>query len=120
MKATLVEKNGLSLDQVLTRMSQRMGLANYAESTIASYCRSVRTMGLKIGKYLSNVEEDELHEYLLEIKDRMSQSSCGAFVCIPVLSEVEVSCHQALPVYGIMASWLAATRPKHWPKPEWN
>ena len=75
MKATVVEKNGLSLDQVLSRMSQRMGLANYAESTIASYCRSVRTMGLKIGKSLSNVEEDELHEYLLEIKDRMSQSS---------------------------------------------
>jgi len=75
MKATLVEKNALSLDQVLSRMSQRMGLANYAESTIVSYCRSVRTMGLKIGKSLSNIEEDELHEYLLEIKGRMSQSS---------------------------------------------
>ena len=44
MKATLVEKNALSLDQVLSRMSQRMGLASYAESTIVSYCRSVRTM----------------------------------------------------------------------------
>lgn len=73
MKATVIEKNGL--DQVLARMSQRMALANYAESTIASYCRSVRTLGIKIGKSLVNVEQDELHEYLLSLKDRMSQSS---------------------------------------------
>jgi len=73
MKATVVEKNGL--DQVLTRMSHRMCLANYAESTIVSYCRSVRTLGTKIGKSLSNVEEDELHEYLLSLKEGMSQSS---------------------------------------------
>ncbi|MEO0687275.1 MAG: phage integrase N-terminal SAM-like domain-containing protein, partial [Cyanobacteria bacterium J06649_11] len=73
MKATVIEKNGL--DQVLTRMSERMALANYAKSTIASYCRLVRTLGIKIGKSLVNVEEDELHEYLLSLKDRMSQSS---------------------------------------------
>ena len=73
MKATAVEKNGL--DHVLTRMSQRMSLANYAESTIASYSRSVRTLGIKIGKSLANIEQDELHEYLLSLKERMSQSS---------------------------------------------
>ena len=61
MKATVVEKNGL--DQVLTQMARRMGLANYAESTIASYCRSAKTLGTKIGKSLSNVEQDELREY---------------------------------------------------------
>ena len=61
MKATVVEKNGL--DQVLTQMARRMGLANYAESTIVSYCRSIRTLGTKIGKSLSNVEEDELREH---------------------------------------------------------
>ena len=73
MKATVVEKNGL--DHVLTRMSQRMGLANYTENTIVSYCRSVRALGIKIGKSLVNVEQDELHDYLLLLKDRMSQSS---------------------------------------------
>jgi len=75
MKATLIEKNGLGLEEVLTWMTRRMGLANYAESTIASYSRSVRTLGMKIGKSLVNVEQDELHEYLLSLKERMSQSS---------------------------------------------
>jgi len=75
MKATLVEKNDLCLDEVLARMTQRMSLANYAQSTILSYCRSVRVMGTKIGKSLTNVEQDELHEYLLSLKERMSQSS---------------------------------------------
>mgnify|MGYP006267276947 CR=1 FL=1 len=59
MKATLIEKNGLGLDEVLTRMTRRIQLADYAESTILSYCRSVRVMGIKIGKSLVNVEEDE-------------------------------------------------------------
>lgn len=40
MKATLVAKNDLSLEAVLAQMTQRMTLANYAESTILSYCRS--------------------------------------------------------------------------------
>jgi hypothetical protein len=38
MKATLVAKNDLGLEEVLARM--RMTLANYAESTILSYGRS--------------------------------------------------------------------------------
>ena len=75
MKATMVEKNDLSLDAVLAQMTRRMQLADYAESTILSYCRSVRVMGTKIGKSLVNVEEDELHEYLLSLKERMGQSS---------------------------------------------
>jgi hypothetical protein len=41
MKVTLVEKNELGLAVILTRMTQRMRLAHYAESTILSYCRSV-------------------------------------------------------------------------------
>lgn len=73
MKA--IEKNVVGLDRVLTRMTQRMSLANYAESTIASYSRSVRVMGEKVGKSLENIEQDELHEYLLSLKERMSQSS---------------------------------------------
>ncbi len=68
MKATLVGKNELGLDEVLARMTQRMSLANYAESTILSYCRSVRVMGIKIGKSLTNVEQDELHEYHLSLR----------------------------------------------------
>jgi len=75
MKATVVEKNDLGLVEVLTRMTQRMTLANYAESTILSYTRSVQVMGTKIGKSLVNVEQDELHAYLLSLKERMSQSS---------------------------------------------
>lgn len=75
MKATLAEKNELSLEEILTRMTHRMSLANYAESTIVSYCRSVRVLGIKIGKSLVNIDQDELHEYLLSLKERMSQSS---------------------------------------------
>jgi hypothetical protein len=40
MKATLVEKNEMGLDKVPARMTQPMKLANYAESTILSCCRS--------------------------------------------------------------------------------
>ena len=36
----MVEKNELGLDEDLARMTQRMSLANYAQSTILSYCRS--------------------------------------------------------------------------------
>lgn len=75
MKTTLVKKNELGLAEVLAQMTQRMQLGNYAESTILSYCRSVRVLGTKIGKSLSNVEQEELHEYLLSLKERMSQSS---------------------------------------------
>lgn len=73
MKA-ISEKNVAGLSAVLSKMTQRMGLANYAESTITIYVRAARTLGVKLGKCPENVEQDELHEYLLEIKDRMSQS----------------------------------------------
>lgn len=73
MKTVL--KNVEGLEAVLSRMERRMGLAGYAESTIKSYTRSVRVMGYKLGKSPENVEQDELQEYLLAIKDRMSQSS---------------------------------------------
>lgn len=73
MKA--LEKNVSGLPEVLSRMAQRMELANYAESTIASYCRSVRLLGVKLGKSPEEIAQDELHEYLLAIKDTMSQSS---------------------------------------------
>jgi len=75
MKATVVEKNAPSLEEILTRMTRRMQLADYAQSTIASYGRSVRVLCAKIGKSLVNIEEDELHEYLLSLKERMGQSS---------------------------------------------
>jgi len=75
MKARNAEKNVAGLSAILFKMSQRMALANYAESTITIYVRAVRVMGVKLGKSPENVEQDELHEYLLEIKDRMSQSS---------------------------------------------
>jgi len=39
MKATVAKMNGLSLDQVLNRMSQRMALAHDAQSTIVGYCK---------------------------------------------------------------------------------
>ena len=75
MKAKKAEKNVPGLRSVLSQMSQRMALANYAESTIVSYTRSVRVMGVKLGKSPEKIEQDELHAYLLGIKDRMSQSS---------------------------------------------
>ena len=49
--------------------------ATTAERTILSDTRSVQVMGTKIGKSLVNVEQDELHAYLLSLKERMSQSS---------------------------------------------
>jgi len=73
MKA--LKKNVPGLPEVLSRMEQRMQLANYAESTIKSYCRSVRLLGVKIGKSPEEIEQDELHEYMLSLKDTMSQSS---------------------------------------------
>jgi len=75
MKAKNAVKNVAGLPAVLSKMSQRMALANYAESTINIYVRAVRLLGVKIGKSPENIEQDELHEYLLEIKDRMSQST---------------------------------------------
>ena len=75
MKAKISEKNVAGLSAILSKMTQRMALANYAESTIKSYVRAVRMMSVKIGKSPEKISEDELHEYLLEIKDRLSQSS---------------------------------------------
>ncbi len=74
MKA-ISEKNVAGLSAVLSKMSQRMGLANYAESTIVIYVRAVRALGVKLGKSPENIDEEELHEYLLAEKDRLSQSS---------------------------------------------
>lgn len=73
MKAII--KNVPGLSKVLNKMEKRMSLANYAESTMVSYMRSVRVMGTKIGKSPENIEQDELHEYLLSLKDQMGQSS---------------------------------------------
>ena len=73
MKA--IEKNVPGLADLLDRMEKRMALANYAESTIVSYTRSVRLLGMKLGKSPESIEQDELHEYLLGIKEGMSQSS---------------------------------------------
>ena len=44
------EKNVAGLSAILSKMTQRMGLANYAESTIRTYVRSVRLMSVKLGK----------------------------------------------------------------------
>lgn len=73
MKA--ITKNVPGLAPILKKMEKRMSLANYAESTISSYTRTVRVLGTKLGKSPDKIEQDELHEYLLSIKDRMSQSS---------------------------------------------
>lgn len=48
MKAKELEKNVAGLSAVLSKMSQRMALANYAESTISSYSRAVRLMGVSL------------------------------------------------------------------------
>jgi hypothetical protein len=74
MKAN-VEKNVADLSAVLSKMTQRMGLTNYAESTVKIYLRIVCMLGVKLGKSPENIEEDEIHGYLLSVKDRMSQSS---------------------------------------------
>lgn len=75
MKAKDSVKNVAGLSAVLSKMSQRMGLANYAESTINIYVRSVRIMGVKLGKSPEKIDEEELHSYLLSVKEGMSQSS---------------------------------------------
>ena len=73
MKVSVQNVPGLA--NVLDRMTKRMTLANYAESTIMTYTRTLRLLGCKLGKSPENIEQDELHEYLLEIKGRMSQNS---------------------------------------------
>lgn len=69
------EKNVAGLSAVLSKMSQRMALAGYAESTIQIYVRAVRSLGMKIGKSPEKIEEEALHTYLLDVKDGVSQST---------------------------------------------
>jgi integrase len=70
-----VQRTVPGLSKILNKMEKRMSLANYAESTVKSYTRTVRLLGTKLGKSPDKIEQDELHEYLLSIKDQMSQSS---------------------------------------------
>ena len=44
------EKNVAGLSAILSKMTQRMGLANYAESTIRTYVRSVRVDECEVRK----------------------------------------------------------------------
>ena len=73
-------KNVPGLAQLLARMEKRMALANYAESTILSYTRAIKRLSVKLGKTPDNVNEDELQEFLLHLKEKMSQSSWHAYL----------------------------------------
>ena len=71
-------KNVSGLAELLARMEKRMALANEpapdarsrAESTILSYTRAVKRLSVKLGKKPNNVNEDELQEFLLHLKEK--------------------------------------------------
>ena len=76
------------LAELLARMEKRMALANEpapdarsgAESTILSYTRAAKRLSVKLGKTPNNVNEAELQEFLLHLKEKMSQSSWHTYL----------------------------------------
>ena len=79
MKTPITSVSGL--EALLSRLERQMRLANRAESTIVSYSRMVRKLCLKIGKIPEQMEPDEIEDYLLGLKGRLSESSWHLHVC---------------------------------------
>lgn len=79
MKVNLDSVPGL--EGLLDRLGRRMRLANRAESTIICYSRTIRVLCLKIGKIPEEMEADEIEDYLLNLKGRLSESTWHLHVC---------------------------------------
>lgn len=79
MKATIESVLGLRV--LLDRLSRQMHLANRAESTIVCYSRVIRDLCTKIGKLPDQMDQDEIEDYLLGLKGRLSESTWHLHVC---------------------------------------
>ncbi len=79
MKTNLGSVPGL--EDLLDRLGRRIRLANRAESTITCYSRTVRTLCLKVGEIPEEMERDEIEDYLLGLKGRLSDSTWHLHVC---------------------------------------
>ncbi|MEM7373190.1 MAG: tyrosine-type recombinase/integrase [Bacteroidota bacterium] len=79
MKATVDSISGLGA--LMDRLSGQMLLAGRAESTLVCYGRVVRDLCVKIGKLPDQMDQDEIEDYLLGLKGRLSESTWHLHIC---------------------------------------
>ncbi len=72
MKNALQNVSGL--EALLGTMRSRLSLANYEESTIRNYLRVVRELGICYKKDPTELEAEEVYEYLVYLKDNRKSS----------------------------------------------